>query len=265
MSKIDRHEPGTISWVDLMTPDLSIAREFYGDLLGWSFIGGDDPRTAFYTQCQIEGRIVVGMGKLEPGMSMPSQWGIYFDAEDADRAAASIREHGGQVISGPMDVMEFGRMVVASDPTGACFGVWQAKSHSGALTVREPGAMCWHEVNTRDAVKAAGFYAAVFGLTARRIEAGSIEYHALQKGDKTVAGVLQMDASWPAEIPPHWMTYFQVEDTDAIAAKAGSLGGKVAVEPCDEPYGRFAVISDPAGAYFSVIVPSARARQATGS
>jgi predicted enzyme related to lactoylglutathione lyase len=50
------------------------------------------------------------------------------------------------------------------------------------------------------------------------------------------------------------MNYVQVNDCDATAAKATSLGGKVCMPPTDIPNtGRFAMIQDPQGAMFSVI------------
>ena len=56
------------------------------------------------------------------------------------------------------------------------------------------------------------------------------------------------------QVPPHWMIYFTVDDCDGDAARAKSLGGKIVVPPMDIPnVGRFAVLSDPAGAAFAVI------------
>ena len=74
----------------------------------------------------------------------------------------------------------------------------------------------------------------------------------MHKGPTTVAGVMQMTKEW-AGIPPHWMSYFAVENTDAAAAKVQALGGKVSVPPFDTPYGRIAVVNDPTGAVFSII------------
>jgi hypothetical protein len=55
------------------------------------------------------------------------------------------------------------------------------------------------------------------------------------------------------------MTYFGVDDCDAVAALAAELGGEVSVEPYDVPQiGRTAVIGDPHGAVFSIVTPNAR-------
>jgi predicted enzyme related to lactoylglutathione lyase len=43
---------------------------------------------------------------------------------------------------------------------------------------------------------------------------------------------------------------FSVEDTDATAARAAELGGKVIVPPFDAPWSRLTIIGDPQGATF---------------
>ncbi len=58
---------------------------------------------------------------------------------------------------------------------------------------------------------------------------------------------------WPADLPAHWMVYFAVADCDTTAARAAELGGVVSVPPNDLPMGRFAVLNDPQGGFFSVI------------
>jgi hypothetical protein len=49
------------------------------------------------------------------------------------------------------------------------------------------------------------------------------------------------------------MPYFAVADTDATASLAQELGGSVTVPPTDIPPGRFALLNDPQGGFFSVI------------
>jgi predicted enzyme related to lactoylglutathione lyase len=75
-------------------------------------------------------------------------------------------------------------------------------------------------------------------------------------GDRRAAGMLQMTEEW-GEAPPHWMLYFSVIDCDSSAARVKELGGEVCVPPTEiPPAGRFSVLSDPQGAYFSIIRPT---------
>lgn len=246
--------PGTVGWFDLMTSDPSAAYAFYGKLFTWSFEMGP-PESGGYVMCMSAGRPAAGIGALPPGAPQPPSWTTYFISADADATAARIVEGGGKVMMGPMDVMEEGRMLIASDPAGAVFGVWQPKRHVGAQVRNEHGGMSWCEVNTRDAEATAGFYAKVFDLEARRLDMPGVVYFTLHQGATTVGGSLQMDANWPAEVPPHWMPYFEVTDVDESCRELTEAGGKVCVPPFDTPYGRIAVINDPQGAAFSLMTP----------
>ncbi len=71
-------------------------------------------------------------------------------------------------------------------------------------------------------------------------------------GDR-VAGMLEMSARVPAEVPPHWNTYFAVEDAEAAIEQIEADGGAKVMGPMDVEVGRIAVVHDPWGAIFSVI------------
>jgi predicted enzyme related to lactoylglutathione lyase len=60
-------------------------------------------------------------------------------------------------------------------------------------------------------------------------------------------------------VPPYWMVYFAVADVDASTTRVSELGGTVVVPGQDIESGRFrfAVVTDPAGASFSVLAGSA--------
>ena len=71
---------------------------------------------------------------------------------------------------------------------------------------------------------------------------------------ETVAGMQPMvGEDWPADLAPHWMIYFAVEDCDATAEQAYALGGRIAHPPTTFARGRFAVLEDPQGGTFSVL------------
>jgi predicted enzyme related to lactoylglutathione lyase len=53
-------------------------------------------------------------------------------------------------------------------------------------------------------------------------------------------------------VAPQWTNDFWVDDADATAGKAASLGGAVIVAPYDTPFSRNALLADPQGAIFSI-------------
>ena len=44
----------------------------------------------------------------------------------------------------------FGTMVIALDPQGNSFGLWQAAQHTGVRLHNEPGALAWNEAAVDD-------------------------------------------------------------------------------------------------------------------
>jgi predicted enzyme related to lactoylglutathione lyase len=144
--------------------------------------------------------------------------------------------------------MDAGRMSVVADPTGAPIALWQAKNNIGASVVNEPGAFTWNELQTPDPEAAAAFFGKLVGWKAQYDE--GLDYTVFLVGDSPVGGA--MKPAMPG-IPPSWLVYFEVADTDDTVAKAKSGGGTVLAEPMDIPPGRFAVLADPQGAVFGVI------------
>lgn len=254
MSERTSYTPGTPSWVDLGSPDLDAAVEFYGALFGWDVHEAGDPeQTGGYRMAYLSDKPVAGMMPLMQE-GQPPAWTTYVSVEDADATAAAVREAGGSVIAEPMDVMDVGRMAVFADPAGAVFSIWQPRAHPGAGLVNEPGAFTWNELNTRDPGAAKPFYAAVFGWDIEDHEMeGMGTYTEWKQGEDPMGGMMDMRGRVPDEVPPHWLTYFAVEDTDATVEKVKELGGGVAFGPIDIPAGRFAVVHDPHGAMFAVI------------
>lgn len=116
----------------------------------------------------------------------------------------------------------------------------------------ETNKFCWNELNARDGAACKKFYGAVFGWTAHDQPFGPTTYTIFKQGDTQVAGMLQMTAEW-GDMKPHWMPYIAVDDCDAAVQKVAEHGGKVCVPPNDISVGRFAVVEDPNGAYFSII------------
>ena len=51
---------------------------------------------------------------------VPSNWQIYFGAEDVDAALARVVELGGSVVQGAEDT-PYGRLAQVADPTGVPF------------------------------------------------------------------------------------------------------------------------------------------------
>ncbi|MGX1545613.1 VOC family protein [Streptomyces adustus] len=243
---------GTPCWADAMFSDVEGAKTFYGDVLGWTF-GESSSEYGNYTQAYANGKAVAAVVPPMPGQEGQSQWCLYFASPDAAATAARIREHGGEVLMEPMQVGEFGTMCLAREPGGAVFGVWQGGLHTGFEAIAEPGAYCWAEVFTREPEKTDAFLPAVFSYTAKQLQDDAVDFRMFDLGDQTVLGRMRMTDDFPPEVPSYINVYFTVADCDEAVAKATKHGAVLRFGPMDSPFGRFAALSDPQGANFSVI------------
>ncbi len=250
---------GEPCWADVVTPDIDAAQRFYQQLFGWQF-QDTGPELGHYTMALVDGKLVAAITPPPPGAeSTPPAWSVYLCSSDVDATATKVGQGGGKILMGPMDIPGAGRMVFGLDPTGGAFGVWQAAGHYGAQLTQDPGAPAWAELHTRDGAAADAFYRGLFGY--QQEQTGDVlgfDYAIWSVGDRQVAGRMVDGPDVPAEVPPHWLVYFAVDDTDAAVERATAGGGRLQMGPDDSPYGRLAVLADPHGAVFSVIDPSRR-------
>ncbi|MFI8348823.1 VOC family protein [Streptomyces sp. NPDC085596] len=243
---------GTPCWADAMFTDLEGAKQFYGDVLGWTF-GESSSEHGNYTQAYADGKAVAAIVPPMPGQEGASQWCLYFASPDAAATVAKIRENGGEVLMEPMRVGDFGTMSLAREPSGAVFGVWQGDAHEGFEAVAKPGAYCWSEVFTREPEKADAFLSAVFPYRMKEMADEHVDFRLFDLGADPVLGRMRMGEEFPPEVPSYVNVYFTVEDCDAAVARAVERGAVLRFGPMTSPFGRFAALTDPQGANFSVI------------
>jgi predicted enzyme related to lactoylglutathione lyase len=256
MSTISSHTPGTFCWPELGTTDRRGAVAFYQALFGWQVndvpMGPDD----VYSMFRLDGDDVAAaytMRGEQTRQGVPPHWMAYVAVTNADETTHRAGELGATVLAAPFDVFDVGRTAVIRDPTGAVFALWQPKRHIGARRINEPGALCWTELLTRDVPAAERFYAALFGGT---LKGSGTEYTEIMNEGKGIGGIMTLRPEWGPGVPPHWMTYFAVDDCDASTRRARDLGATPLVVPTDIPnVGRFAVLRDPQGATFAIFRP----------
>jgi predicted enzyme related to lactoylglutathione lyase len=260
MPDVTSYTPGTPCWIDLAAPDQQAAIDFYKDLFGWQGEKGPE-EFGGYAMMTLNGKPVAGIMAAVPmgdNPPPPTVWTTYISTDNVDAAAERIGANGGKLLFEPMTVGDVGRMCVAADPAGAVFGVWQPLTFAGAGVVNEAGAWVWDELNTTDIPGATTFYKPALGITIAPMEmpGGETmgEYYALKVGDEVVGGA-QTLANHPEGTPPHWATYFAVDDAKSTVDAAVKAGGSVLVPLMDTPVGVMGALADPQGAPFWVIKP----------
>jgi hypothetical protein len=110
-------EPGTLTWVQLFTPDAAAARSFYGRVFGHTYTENTVGlvKLTFSAGSETVGGIAE-TGEL-PGLMDRPRWVPHFHVVDVDGATATALTHGGHVIWGPKTT-QFGRVAHVRGPLG---------------------------------------------------------------------------------------------------------------------------------------------------
>src|SRR3569833_102816 len=110
----------------------------------------------------------------------------------------------------------------------------------------KPYPFFWYELMTNDMAAAESFYRAVVGWQVSPFSGNPDKpYTVLEAGGRGIGGIMAI----PEEahgMPPGWVGYIHVPDTDAACEAIKTAGGSVWRAPEDIPtVGRFAVVGAP--------------------
>ena len=119
--------PGRVGWHELHAGDGERGFAFYSSLFGWTQTEAMDMGPMGLYRLFATGGAPVG-GMMTKAADMPrAAWLYYFNVDAVDAAMARVKDAGGQVLNGPMEVP--GGMWIAQcvDPQGAMFALLSAK------------------------------------------------------------------------------------------------------------------------------------------
>ncbi len=123
-----------------------------------------------------------------------------------------------------------------------------------AIEKHSPGDFCWAELATTNLEAAKKFYGPLFGWTWNDMPMPTGVYSMVQLEGLDLGAMYQLTEMHTSRgIPPHWLAYVAVADTDDAIEKAKQMGGKLFAGPHEVPgAGRMGLLVDPQGAMFAV-------------
>lgn len=110
--------------LELNTPDLTKAKDFYGNMFGWKFDDMDMGPHGIYSTFKPESGPGGGM------MSMPggtNAWLPYIGVEDINASTDKAKSLGATVCIGSQEIPNIGWFSVLTDPTGCTVAIFQPK------------------------------------------------------------------------------------------------------------------------------------------
>lgn len=249
------HHVGKVILVELVTPDLAVAKQFYAGLFGWTFRDVQSAGTK-YAEASLDGRPVAGMIQRDvpAGEHRQPAWLTFIAVRDADSAKAIALQHGAKILFGPRSIPNRGREAIFADPQGAIFAVLDSSSGDPPDVLAAPGEWIWSSLITTDPDTDAAFYQTLFDYEVFDLPADEGAQHVMFASDNYARASANTLPANQANAHPHWLNYVHVEDTVKMTAKLVALGGRVLVEPrMDRHGGKVAVVADPQGAPFGLL------------
>ncbi len=110
--------------LELSTPDLAKAKEFYSGLFGWEFTDNDMGPSGIYSTFKPSSGPGGGMFSMA---GMPPFWLAYVGVKDIHASTDKAVSLGAKIERGPMEIPNVGWMTVLVDPGGARIALFQPK------------------------------------------------------------------------------------------------------------------------------------------
>ena len=239
--------PGMMIWMDLVTPDVGSAIEFYSAVFDWRFVLSEDRD---YAEASYHGNMLgsVALYRGDEADGDDGRWLVSISARDVDAAAKEVTRLGGEVLVPPQDLANRGRYTLVRDAEGAMCMFLHAKGGDPGEVAPVVNNWMWAELWSRDPDRAAAFYGSVVGYRSRTVVDRDGESHlVLGSGGKARAGVVKLPWS---DVKPNWVPYLLVDDVEKVLALVTKHGGSVVFAERTEP--TTALIADRQGAVFGI-------------
>lgn len=235
-----KYYTGKIVWHDLLTDDVTKAKQFYAELFGWSFEDNGEYTTIYHHDKAIGGMMQIShkSDKKSEAVWLPS-----FSVKDVDSAIVELKAKQGKVLKGPLDMPQRGRGALVSDVQGAQIVLLRSKGGDPLDTTPKVGDWLWNELWTNNAQESEALY--------RRLG----KYDTVSKVG--MYRIMKHEGQWRAGIrdvsqedaKSRWVSVVRVADLHRSMDKVRHLGGQVLMEPHkDVADGNVAVIADNTGA-----------------
>ena len=256
---------GTPIWFELTTDDQDRAQAFYEAVAGWTVSTLPAPENRGYRIATApDGSGIAGIMTPPPGMKGVPGWVTYFATGDVDGMAEQVRQLGGVVHFGPMNIPGVGRFAMLADPQGVIFQIMKGASAEKSTAFHQIGPDSdgglghgvWVELATPDPDGALAFYEQLFGWEKKgAMPMGAAgDYAFIGASDGSRPGAVMSSTKTGA--PARWTWYIHVPDIDAAIAAAKDKGGGLARGPDPIPGGAYsAKLTDADGHDIGVVGP----------
>jgi predicted enzyme related to lactoylglutathione lyase len=123
-------KPGRVGWHELLAADREKAVAFYGEIFGWRKAAAETGPIDTYQSFSAAGQITGGIITKRPTEPIP-YWLYYFNTGDIEAAADRVKNGGGQIFEGPLELADRSLVLRCSDPQGTYFALQGKRNEDG--------------------------------------------------------------------------------------------------------------------------------------
>ena len=116
--------PNPFVHLELNTPDLAKAKQFYGQLFGWQFEDMDMGPAGTYSTFKVDSGPGGGMTSMPGGNN---GWLAYVGVDEIHAATGKARSLGANILFDSHEIPSVGWMSILTDPTGCAIALFQPK------------------------------------------------------------------------------------------------------------------------------------------
>jgi predicted enzyme related to lactoylglutathione lyase len=113
---------GHVCWHELLAAKGDKALDFYVDLFGWRRAETETAEFGTYQMFSASGQTIGGVISKPAAITTPF-WLYYFLIDDVGAAARRVKEAGGRILHGPVELSGGSSIVQCADPQGAVFAL----------------------------------------------------------------------------------------------------------------------------------------------
>lgn len=115
---------GKILWVDLTVPEAEKIRDFYSEVVGWSWESVSVGEYEDYNIKTPAGELVAGVCHRQGvNANLPAAWINYVIVSSVSGSMKKCIDHGGRIVDGPR-IQGEDIFVIIQDPAGAYIGLY---------------------------------------------------------------------------------------------------------------------------------------------
>jgi predicted enzyme related to lactoylglutathione lyase len=126
---------GPVVWHELLAGDSEKALDFYGKLFGWQRAEATVGPKGTYQRFSVGGETIGGVVTKPRTVAVPA-WVYYFNVDNIDSAAKRVKQHGGEVIEGPIEALDGVWILKCTDPQGAMFALAGKRSYRAIVRLK---------------------------------------------------------------------------------------------------------------------------------